>query len=216
MIIPSLSMAERDYVRDEIDDREQAFINRVILDVLNNLDGEPENDLVSMSAAATTPAPVPKGGLDGKMNDGDPFKILALPAHDSYDVLVLKMLNLLTQPVGLTLNPVEEVLPALKVVERVTAENPSLVLISHLPPDGLTVARYLVKRIRAVHPRLPIVVCRWGEVKESSTSAQRLTSVGATQVFSTLAEARDYLVGLAQTKSGKPETTSSKLKVSKA
>ena len=38
----------------------------------------------------------------------------------------------------------EQVESPLKVVDRIEAEAPDLVLISHLPPDGLTAARYLV------------------------------------------------------------------------
>ena len=95
---------------------------------------------------------------------------------------------------------VEEVETPLKVVERIEAEAPDLVLISHLPPDGLTAARYLVRRIKARHPHLTIVVGRWDEARDAESAAEHLTAAGASATLGSLAEARDYLVGLTKPK----------------
>ena len=78
-------------------------------------------------------------------------------------VFVLKLLRHLLEPSKIPLTIAEQVETPLKVVERIEAEAPDLVLISHLPPDGLTAARYLVRRIKARHPQLPVVVGRWDE-----------------------------------------------------
>ena len=129
-----------------------------------------------------------------------PPKILALPANDATDVLALKLLAHLVEPAGVPMTIVEEVETPLKVVERIASESPDLVLISHLPPDGLTAARYLVRRIRAQHPRLPIAVGRWDEGKDAETSTERLCAAGASTTLGSLAAARDYLVELARPK----------------
>ncbi len=196
VLIPCLSMAERDYARDDIDDREQTFIHRVTSDVIEDIEEEPEVDLATLAtannAAATQPPQIPKGSLDGGTEGPVAVKILALPANDKTDVLVLKMLNCLLQPDSRMIISEEAETP-LRVVEQVGREDPALVLISHLPPDGLTAACYLVRRLRARHPRLKIVVGRWGEAAGAETSAERLTAVGATAVFHTLVEARDHL-----------------------
>ncbi len=196
VLIPCLSMAERDYARDDIDDREQTFIHRVTADVIEDIEEEPEVDLATLAtannAAATRPPTIPKGSLDGSSEGPAPVSILALPANDKTDALVLKMLNCLLQPDSrMTIS--EEVETPLKVVEHVGREEPSMVLISHLPPDGLTAACYLVRRLRARHPKLKIVVGRWGETAGAESSAERLTAVGASAVFHTLVEARDYM-----------------------
>jgi methylmalonyl-CoA mutase cobalamin-binding subunit len=129
-----------------------------------------------------------------------PIKVLALPANDATDILVLKMLELLLEPAGQALKIAEEVETPLKVVERVAAESPDVVLISHVPPDGLTAARYLVRRIRSRHPRVTILVGRWGQAGEAEAASERLGSAGASKVFGSLAEGRDYLIGLAMPK----------------
>ncbi len=195
VLIPTLSLAERDFNRNDIDEREQAFIHRVTRDVLADLDGQPEMDLASLSAASgATPASVIGAA------PAAPLKILALPANDATDVLVLEMLAVLMEPSGIPIQIVEEVETPLKVVERVEHDSPDVVLISHLPPDGLTAARYLVRRIRARHPRVTIVVGRWDQASESEAAAERLTSAGANAMLGSLSEARDYLVGLAKSK----------------
>jgi hypothetical protein len=64
------------------------------------------------------------------------------------------------------------------------------VVVSHLPPMGLTLARYLVRRLRSQFAELPIVVGRWGETDGSASAAERLVGVGASRVVFTLADAR--------------------------
>jgi hypothetical protein len=202
VLVPTLSMAERDFVRGDIDEREQAYILRVTSDVLEDIEGEPEVDLASLSTANEAAT-----ALAAREHDGIPEpeaiappKILALPANDASDLLVLKLLDHLLEPAKVRLTIVEEVETPLKVVERITAEAPDLVLISHLPPDGLTATRYLVRRIKARHPQMPVVVGRWDESKDAEAAAQRLIASGASAALGSLAEARDYLVGLATKK----------------
>jgi len=211
VLIPTLSMAERDYARDDIDDREQAFLFRVISDVVEDLAGEPEVDLASLTTASagaeavaeaerTRPAALPAAAIA-------PPKILAMPANDATDALVLRLLGGLLEPSGVPLSIVDEVATPLKIVERISSENPDFVLISHLPPDGLTAARYLVRRIRARHAHLPILVGRWDEVRDAEQATDSLVAAGATTVLSSLADARDHIVGLAHSRATAAEAT---------
>jgi predicted PurR-regulated permease PerM len=201
VLIPTLSMAERDFARGDIDEREQAFILRVATDVLEDLEGEPEVDLASLASAneaAATEADHVRHGTTGAVAVAPP-KILALPANDATDVFVLKLLGHLLESARIPMSIAEQVESPLKVVERIEAEAPDLVLISHLPPDGLCAARYLVRRIKARHPHLTIVVGRWDEARDADSAAEHLKTAGASAVLGSLAEARDYLVGLTKT-----------------
>ncbi len=218
VLIPTLSMAERDFARGDIDEREQAFILRVTADVLDDLEGEPEITLASLSTAAEAEAASAERAGDGVAGPAAPVppKVLALPANDATDVLALRLLAHLVEPARVPLTIVEEVEAPLKALERITAESPDLVLISHLPPDGLTAARYLVRRIRAQHPRLPIAVGRWDEGKEAETSIERLSAAGASTTLGSLAEARDYLVGLAKPKAESAEKAAEILEPARA
>jgi methylmalonyl-CoA mutase cobalamin-binding subunit len=186
-------MADRDFSQGDIDEREQAFIIRVVSDVLEDLEGEPEIDLASLSTAGEASLP-PKGPLDPVVEPLEPLKVLALPANDSADVFVLRLLAHLLESSTVPIEIVDQVNTPLKVVERIAAETPDLVLISHLPPDGLTAARYLVRRIKARNPQLTIAVARWDESKDAESAAEQLSAAGASVILGSLAEARDYLI----------------------
>ena len=202
VLVPTLSMAERDFARGDIDEREQAFILRVASDVLEDLEGEPETDLASLALANEEATAEAARGRDGTLEPKAiaPPKVLALPANDATDALVLKLLRHLLEPAKIPMTVVEEVETPLKVVDRIEAEAPDVVLISHLPPDGLTAARYLVRRIKARHPQMTVVVGRWDEARDAESAAEHLAAAGASAMIGSLAEARDYLVGLTRPK----------------
>ncbi|MBV8075642.1 MAG: hypothetical protein JO284_04565, partial [Planctomycetaceae bacterium] len=82
----------------------------------------------------------------------------------------------------------------LKLVERLAEVEPHLIVLSHLPPCGLTRARYLVRQLRARFAETPILVGRWGVTSDPEELAQRLTSVGASQVVFQLPDARDRIL----------------------
>ena len=189
VIIPTLSLAERDHARDEIDDRELAFIHRVVANVLDDLADEPEVNLTTLSTDA-------QGVIPSSPSDptAAPIKILALPAHDETDALVLRLLDLLLMPTGVSMTIGDPGASPLAVVDRIEEDQPDLVLISHLPPDGLTATRYLTRRIRARFPRLAIAVGRWDHDSEADAATTSLTQAGANSVFNSLADAREFLV----------------------
>ena len=201
VLVPTLSLAERDFARGDIDEREQVFIFRVVSDVLADLEGQPEVDLASLSTASTAAA---VDGASAKEQPVAPTKVLAFAANDASDALTLKLLANLLDPSKVALSIVEQVESPLKVVERIADEAPDAVLISHLPPDGLTAARYLVRRIRAQNPRLIIAVGRWDEKSEAESANQLLCNAGATVMLGSLADARDHLAKLGGPKSEAP------------
>src|SRR4051794_24935039 len=95
----------------------------------------------------------------------------------------------------------------MQVAERVAEQSPGLVVVSHLPPDGLTSARYLVRRLRAQSPDLSIVVGRWGETGGGASAADRLIGLGASHVVFNLAEARARILSLTSTERGPEAVT---------
>lgn len=193
VLIPALSKAERDFARDELDDREAAFALRVTSDIVDELDGVPD---ITLTAAIVAPGPAPD-------TDGAPPKrimIAGIPASDAADALVLRMLAQLLAPAGCTLEVITDRGSALKVAEAVAAMAPDLIVLSHLPPVGLTPARYLVRRLRVRFEALPILVGRWGEAGDAAGAAEGLTGVGATKVAFSLTDARDQILEMVRPK----------------
>ena len=191
VLVPALARAEHDFARGELDDTMQAFVWGVVGEVLDGLEGTPDFSLeaVALSAGGRADA---KGGQMA----GVPVPILGLVADDTSDALVLRMLDQLLNAQGCKMEIIKDTDSSLQVVERVADRSPKLAIISHLPPEGSTLTRYLVRRLRAQFAELPIVVGRWGEETDGFASAiERLVEVGASRVVVSLSDARAHILG---------------------
>ena len=85
---------------------------------------------------------------------------------------------------------------AAEVVARIGRERLPLFTLASLPPGGLAQTRYLVKRLRASHPDVTILVGRWGAADEEEAQRPGLTAAGAAHVGRTLAQTRDQVLAL--------------------
>jgi methylmalonyl-CoA mutase cobalamin-binding subunit len=121
-------------------------------------------------------------------------RIVGLVANDTSDTLVLRMLGQLLAPSGCSLEIIADADSSLEAAERVAEHSPALVVVSHLPPAGLTLARYLVRRVRTQFAELPIVVGHWGETTGAAAAAEQLIRNGASRVVFTLADARAHIL----------------------
>lgn len=182
VLIPMLSRAEGDAARGELDEAELAFVWQVVGEVLDDLEGVEEFDLATASLGAP-------GSTEGSRE-----LVVGLAVHGRSDALVLRMLGLLMGKSGVTFEVLAEGESPLHTAERVAEMAPRLVVVSHLPPEGLTLARYLVRRLRARVNEMPIVVGRWGAAGDTASTAERLVEIGASQVLFTLAEARERIM----------------------
>jgi predicted PurR-regulated permease PerM len=192
ILVPALSRAERDAAQDEMGEQEQAFVWRVVGEMLDTLEGSPELSLA-------VPALPTNGEIDEAAAS---IPVLGLAVQDTSDALVLRMLGQLIGADGCKLEIITDAESPMAVAARVAEISPKMVVVSHLPPEGLTQARYLVKRLRASFSTLSIVVGRWGETGGSAAAAERLVDVGATKVIFTLAEARDSILAAVGSKTG--------------
>jgi hypothetical protein len=181
VLIPALARAQRDHVREAIDNDEVAFIMRTISDLLDDLDGAP-------AITITTP--------NGKAGDGtspSSAKVIGVAANGHAEALILRMVALEVEPIGATLEILTDTESPLRLSEWVAESTPRLVLLSHLPPSGLTRTRYLVKRLRARLADLPIIAGRWGEPNDVDNVTEKLKDAGANRVVFSVADARDAI-----------------------
>ena len=125
-----------------------------------------------------------------------PFEVAGVAASGSSDALALRMLGQLLAPSKYTLVNLKDADSPMQLADRVAAESPAMVILSHLPPEALPQARYQVRRLRSRFAGLPILVGRWGE-GGSDAASQGLSGVGATHVAFTLADARDQILARA-------------------
>ena len=180
VVVPSLSLAERDHAHDEIDQSERDFVWNTVDRVIDDIE-----------VSDTTPD-IAAEAKDSQAVGAD-VAVMGVPAEDHSDVIVLRMLRLLLSERNTSMGILADAETPLKLVERLAVNTPSKVLISHLPPSGLTEARYLIRRLRARFPKITIIVGRWGEGGNTEGAEDRLVAAGANKVVFTLAEAAEYL-----------------------
>lgn len=186
ILVPAMSRAERDAARGDLEDQDLAFIWRVVEEIVDELRGAPEITLNSVKQATAS---------DSGADPGSPATLLlGVAANDTADAVVLKMLAQLLEPSGLSLEVMTEAATPMALAERVADRSPSMIVLSHLPPQGSTSARYQVRRLRARFADLPILVGRWGDSGHSESASQQLTEAGASHVALSLVDARDAVV----------------------
>jgi hypothetical protein len=122
-----------------------------------------------------------------------PFEVAGVAASGTSDALALRMLGQFVARSKCRLVNLEDADSPMQLADRVAAQLPPLVVLSHLPHEALAQARYQVRRLRARFIGLPILFGRWGEAS-SDEASQGLSGVGATHVAFTLADARDQIL----------------------
>jgi predicted PurR-regulated permease PerM len=187
ILIPALSRTERDVSRDELGGQEEAFAWQVVGEIVSNLEGVEEHSLQAIGQRVAE-------GADAGPPSAPPVTIVGIAVTDTSDALVLRMLAQLLASSGCTLEILTDVESPLRMAEEVAERDPKLVVLSHLPPQGLNQARYLVRRLHAHCEGLPLVVGRWGETGGAASAAERLVGAGASHVVFTLEDARSRIL----------------------
>jgi predicted PurR-regulated permease PerM len=191
MLVPALSRAGRDAARGELEESDMAFIRWVIGEILDDLEGMEDISLKTPSRSGEEEP----GRADGAL-ESPAFEVAGVAASGTSDALTLRMLGQILAPSKCTLVNIEGGGSPIQLAERVAEVSPSMVILSHLPPEALAQARYQVRRLRSRFAGLTILVGRWGEAG-SDAASQGLFGVGATHVAFTLADARDQILAKA-------------------
>jgi predicted PurR-regulated permease PerM len=191
IIIPTLARAEQDRDHDFLDKRDVSFIWRVVRDWLNDL--ADRYDLV-----LTAPSPVAAEHTE-PVRARAPVEttrqtLVGIATNGGADALILRMLNLLLEPSGVRLLIISASGTPMHISDKVDELDAGLIVISHIPPLGLTRARYLIKRLRARHAQVPMLVGFWDAKADSTQVAEQLRSASAYHVALSIAAARSMIL----------------------
>jgi predicted PurR-regulated permease PerM/CheY-like chemotaxis protein len=174
VLIPALSLSEKDRHNDMLDEERQNFIYDTTKELIDEL-------------APVTPPP---DGSEAAVPAVPGVSALCVPARDRVDELVGLMLARVLRDSGYAIEAigigfVEEML------ETIAKRHPDVLFISALPPLVVRHARALCKRAREQSPDLKIIVGVWHYVKEASKTAQaRLGTSCADYIVETLSQAQ--------------------------
>jgi hypothetical protein len=190
MLLPALALANRDRENEALPPEDARDLFRELRRIIE--------DVPAQQCPAAEEGKEAIGNGRGTRDSKWRGVILGCPAEDDADELVLEMLRQLIEPCEVRLDVLSAKALAAEVLERVGQEEPAVVCIATLPPNGLSNVRYLCKRLRARFPELKIVACRLGRIENVEKARQRLLAAGADLVTMSLLETRSQLLPLVQ------------------
>ena len=191
IIIPTLARAEQDHHDGFLEKRDVVFIWRVVRDWLDDL---ADRDDIALTASSPAPAEHMEPIRVRPTPEIAKQELVGIATDGGGDALILRMLNLLLKPSGVRLTILSATGSPLRVSDKVEQLECGLIVMSHLPPLGLTRTRYLIKRLRARHPDIPMVVGFWDVKADPVQVAEQLRSSSAYHVALSVAAARTMIL----------------------
>lgn len=172
VMIPAMELAERDRHNGILSEDCAEFVLETMKDLIDesllrfrNRNGEPE------------PAPA-----------DTPVQVICIPAVDDADETAAMMLTELLRQHGVPSELGSADSLTSEHADRVSSAKPDVVAISILPPLQRRNGRYLLKRLRANHPNLPIVIGLW-QSADIPTSLRQFSNDRATYLVGKLSSA---------------------------
>jgi predicted PurR-regulated permease PerM len=182
VLIPTVTLAEMDAQRDELDAEHRSTIHRHIHDLIEDLGSAPPSKSqleADKAVAEETPFPL----------SPPTCRVLCVPARAYRDELAGAMLVQLLRQQDFDAENASAALSSGELVELAAKSDPEAICMSVVTPSTLIHARYLTAKLRAQLPHVKIVVGIWGATENMAGAGERLRSSGADEVVVSLAEA---------------------------
>lgn len=199
LVVPTLCYVKRDWRRRLLTDDDRAEVIEGIDDLIEEMEDEEAGIKGGHRPSKDCP------------QEGERVEVLGLPAKDEMDEKALRLLDHLVDAERCVMQVASASLLANERVALAETNQPKVIIISAVPPGGLTHVTYLLKRLKQRLPQAKVVVGRWGV--EIDPEDKTLTDAGADLVLSKLEEARvrilEYLeiAGVSLASTTKPEAT---------
>ena len=178
VLIPALTLAEKDRHRNELDEDAQNFIYQSTREIAEEL-GEADLERAAEESRE-------KGtGNSGPENGPGGVSVLCIPARDDADDVVATLLSQLLERQGNKSQSIAIGTTA-EMLAQVAEANPDIVCISALPPFAIDHARALYVKLRAHSPNVRVVVCLWHSEGNPEKIANRLKLVAGDGLYTTL------------------------------
>jgi len=182
VLIPTITLADIDAQREEIDTEQRSAIHQHIHDMIEDLGAAPPTKSqveADKAVAKHTPFPL----------SAPTCRVLCVPARAHRDELAGEMLVQLLRKQEFDAENASVALSSVELVEMAAKTNPEAICISVVAPSTVTHARFLASRLRHRLPHVKIVAGIWGATENMADAGERLRSSGADEVVLSLAEA---------------------------
>lgn len=186
VLLPALSLAERDRHIHLLDEDTESFICQATKEIIEEISPE-ANDGLSLTGAASEGPPQVGSASSAGIRQAS-LRLVCMPAKDDLDGIIAMVVAHLLQRMGyqaqsIDIGTVEEML------QRVSEQGTRVVCISSLEPFAVGHARSLCKRLRDRLPGLKIVLGLWNVEDGTSDAHERVGNEYIDVVAATLAEA---------------------------
>lgn len=187
ILIPALTLVERDRQKGDLDEATVRFIRATTAEMVDELgfkaleerNQSPESTSVDSTRALAQP-PAPSFSALPKID--------IIPIRDGSDDLVSTMLTQALSLAGFdaTSIPVRSID---ETVATVTAQSPAFVVLSGLPPVAVARANRLYRSLKATGRRFNIIVGIWNYTEDRGRAAQMISRTDPPLISTSLAEA---------------------------
>jgi predicted PurR-regulated permease PerM len=186
VIIPALSMAERDRHKGSLDSDREEFIFMSVREIM-----------AESAARLRKPTGVPDQEIPGRV------RILCIPANDEADEIAAAMLAQLLAAAGCyTAIALASDTRLQGILRTIGPAEDDIFCVSALPPFAFAQARSLTIRLRRRFPKTKILVGVWGFGGDLSRAVQRFEPARPETLVGSLASAMEWIdgcVGLTRT-----------------
>ena len=182
VLIPAVTAAEIDFRRQAIDESQRETVLQGIRDMIVELECRPPP-----GPRVATEGPVETEVVAEAEFPGS--RVLCLPARGVRDEIAGLMLTHLLRIQGVEAENGEMELVAGDLPKIAPNRSIDAIFISVIPPSTVIHARSLCAKIRALFPRVRIIVGIWGAADKIEEAIQGLRARGADQVVVSLADA---------------------------
>lgn len=182
VFIPTITLAETDAQREQLEGEQRVAIHQHIHDMIGDFGSLPatkseiEADKILAENAPSSVAP-------------PTCSVLCLPARAYRDELAGAMLTQLLQQQDFRAENASASLSPSELVDLAVKGEPEAICISVVAPSTQIHARFICGRIRAALPHVRIVIGVWGATENMIETGERLRASGADEVVVSLAEA---------------------------
>jgi len=180
VLLPVLARARRDVTRSALTAEESTFIAGAVRRIVE--------DLEEVLRAARARDEGERAAVSASL------RVLACPARDDVDAAALRLLADRVLDDGVRLDVAEPGTLTGEVLDRVAATEPGVVVVAAVAQPALAHARYVLKRLRARFPDLPLVAACWSPPDDADEACAALLDAGASDVATTLGEARERVL----------------------
>ena len=194
VFIPALTIAEGDARAELLDQEQLANVEQSLRDIIEDLGTRPAvptQAAVEKADAAADEKALPPPAL------APDCRVFCLPARAERDELAGTMLVQLARQQGFGAQNAPAKMVTGELLTLVEKADVDVICISVVVPSTVIHARYLCLKLRALLPKLKIVVGLWGATEDVTEATKRLRDSGADEVVITLAEALVQMAKLA-------------------